>query len=124
MFSDECVLYRDWAAKDAAAFLRISRSSVTRLSSALRGADLAGLFGALGAFVSISLHPVVERLGADAESSGDRGDTVTPLNDLRSGLPLELFSVSDPCTHGMLLASTFTDQSVYKAKGASMTRFR
>lgn len=34
MSPDKCVPYRDWLAKYAAAFFKISRSSVTRLSSA------------------------------------------------------------------------------------------
>lgn len=36
VLSDECVLQRDCRAKYAAAFFRMSRSSVTRLSSAFR----------------------------------------------------------------------------------------
>lgn len=92
---NEGLPYRDSLAKYAAAFFRMSRSSVTRFSSAFRqGFAAAWVQCFLGSGAIKALDPGVQTVGGCAQSPGDLCHGMTVRDHLPDGLLLELIGVS------------------------------
>lgn len=94
---NKCVLHPDCLAKYAAAFFRMSRSSVTRLSSTAQAAHLVGLRALRLELVRghlPGLDPLIQAVLADAKPGRHLDHLVASFGDLLGRFGLEFFGAS------------------------------